>query len=471
MSYFQDSANIEANAMALEQVRQFVEQDRQRTLEELYEFLRIPSISAQPERTPDVRRAAEWLRGALERAGLEQARLIEGEGHPLVAAEWMHAPGKPTVLFYGHYDVQPPDPLDEWLSPPFAPEQRGDNLYARGVADDKGLTLIWVKALEALLAAGPLPVNVRVLCEGEEESNGHHLSQWLARHADEIPADAVVICDTEMFAPEWPAITVGLRGILYMELALEGAKTDLHSGSYGGAAPNPLQAAAEIITALKDRTGRILVPGFYDGVEPLSAAQREEWAALPFDEQAFRDRELGATASPGEPGYSILERLWARPTLEIHGIAGGYTGEGAKTVIPARATVKLSCRLAPHQDPAEIEALVGEAIQRAMPEGIRGSLKVLGSAPASVVDASHPFAALAKEALSDHFANPATSIRTGGSIPVVGEFTDHLKAPCLLLGFGLPDDNLHAPNEKLYMPNFWRGIVAVADLLLRLGKQ
>jgi acetylornithine deacetylase/succinyl-diaminopimelate desuccinylase-like protein len=457
--------------MALEQVRQFVEKNRQQTLEELYEFLRIPSISAQPESTPDVRRAAEWLREALERAGLEQARLIEGEGHPLVAAEWMHAPGKPVVLFYGHYDVQPPDPLDEWLSPPFTPEQRGDNLYARGVADDKGLTLIWVKALEALLANGPLPVNVRVLCEGEEETSGHHLSAWLAEHASEIASDAVIICDTEMFAPEWPAITVGLRGLLYMELDLEGAKTDLHSGSYGGAAPNALMAAAEIVTALKDRSGRIQIPGFYDDVEPVSEAQRKEWSALPFDETRFREEEIGASATPGEPGYGVLERLWARPTMEVHGIVGGYTGDGAKTVIPARAKVKFSCRLVPRQDPNKIRELVWNAIQQAMPEGIRGQLRVLGGSPASIVDADHPFVTVAKEAMSAHFQNPASSIRTGGSIPVVGEFTERLQAPCLLLGFGLPDDNLHAPNEKLYMPNFWRGIVAVADVLQRLGEQ
>lgn len=450
-------------------VKRYVESQRAQTLEQLHEFLRIPSISAQPEHSQNVWLAAEWLRQALERAGLHNSKLVEGEGHPLVTAEWLQAPGKPTVLFYGHYDVQPPDPLEEWLSPPFEPTHRGDNLYARGVADDKGLMLIWVKALEALAAQGDLPVNVRVLCEGEEESDGQHLKQWLQAHATDIPVDAVIICDTEMFAPEWPSITVGLRGILYLELLLEGAKTDLHSGSYGGVAPNPLHAAAEIITALKGSDGHIRVPGFYDSVEEVTKSQRDHWATLPFDENRFREEELGAAATPGEAEFGILERIWARPTLEIHGIAGGYTGEGAKTVIPARATVKLSCRLVPHQDPAKIEQLLRQAIDAAMPAGIRSTLKVLGASPASVVDAEHPFVKLASETLSSHFENPATAIRCGGSIPVVGEFTERLGTPCLLLGFGLPDDNLHAPNEKLYMPNFWRGIVAVADLLLRMG--
>lgn len=454
----------------LNRVRQYVEDQGPNMRADLEAFLRIPSISAQPEHAGDVRRGAEWLRDAMGRTGLENARLVEGNGHPLVAAEWMHAAGKPTVLFYGHYDVQPPDPIDEWISPPFEPEQRGDNLYARGVADDKGLLLIWLKALESLhRTTGGFPVNVRVLCEGEEETDGGHLTQWLADHAGEIPADAVVICDTEMFAPEWPSITVGLRGMLYAEMVLEGARGDLHSGTYGGAAPNPLMAAAEIITSLKDRSGRILIPGFYDDVIPVSDEERGQWAALPFDESAFREQEVGAPALVGEPGFTVLERIWARPTLEIHGIRGGYVGDGAKTVIPGRASVKLSFRLVPGQDPADLERKLRAAIQKATPLGIRSELEVLAASPANLVDPAHPYVHLALDTLSDHFENPATCIRAGGSIPVVGEFTERLRTPCLLLGFGLPDDHLHAPNEKLFLPNFWRGIPAVADLLLRLG--
>jgi acetylornithine deacetylase/succinyl-diaminopimelate desuccinylase-like protein len=456
---------------ALEQVREYVASHECVIAGELNEFLRIPSVSAQPAHDPDTRRAAEWLRASLVRAGLQNARLVEGEGQPLVMAEWLHAPGKPTVLFYGHYDVQPPDPVDEWLSPPFEPEVRGENLYARGVADDKGLLLIWLKALEAMHATtGGFPVNVRVLCEGEEESSGAHLSQWLAEHAAEVDCDAVVICDTEMFAPEWPAITVGLRGIVYAELHLEGARGDLHSGVYGGVAPNPLVAAAQIISALKAPDGRITVPGFYDDVREISDQEREQWRNLPFDENAYQQQELCATAMPGEPGYSVLERLWARPTLDVHGIRGGYTGDGAKTVIPASATVKLSCRLVPDQNPERVVETLQAAIAAATPEGISAKLTVLSASPASLVDPRHPYVRLALETLTAHFENPASCIRSGGAIPVVGEFREHLGAPSLMLGFGLPDDQLHAPNEKLYLPNFWRGIPAVADLLVRIGK-
>ncbi|MCC6262719.1 MAG: dipeptidase [Bryobacterales bacterium] len=446
------------------------EAGRHQTLEELKAFLRIPSISAQPEHKEDVRAAAEWLKSALERAGLEHARLIEGEGHPLVAADWLHASGKPTVLFYGHYDVQPPDPLDEWQSAPFEPELRGENLYARGAADDKGPTLLWVKALEALIASsGELPVNVRVLCEGEEESNGEHIAQWLDEHASEIPSDAVIVCDTEMFAKDWPSITVGLRGIVYVEIEVRGARADLHSGQYGGTAPNAVMAAAEIVTALKDRDGCIRVNHFFDDVIAPSEEELAQWAALPFDEEAYLEEEIGSTSLTGEPGYSVLERVWARPTLEVHGIRGGYTGEGSKTVIPARATIKLSCRLVPGQIAGDIVRRLEDALKLATPAGVTASLTVLGSAPASLVDPSHPCLKLALETMSAHFPNPASFIRSGGAIPIVGKFQSTLKAPCILFGFGLPDDNLHAPNEKFYIPNFWRGMEVIADYLRRLA--
>lgn len=451
-------------------LKTYLAEHRDSTLEELFAFLRIPSISAQPDRAGDVRAGAEWLRSALERAGLEKARLIEGNGHPLVAAEWLHAEGKPTVLFYGHYDVQPPDPLEEWHSAPFEPEVRGDNVYARGAADDKGPTLLWVKALEALMAtAGRLPVNVRVLCEGEEESSGAHISGWLREHAAELPCDAVVVCDTEMFAKDWPALTVGLRGILYTEIEVQGARSDLHSGQYGGAVPNALMAAAEIVTALKDREGRIRIPGFFDHVQAPSEGELRQWATLPFDEEAYCREEVGAIALTGEPEFSVLERVWARPTLEVHGIRGGYTGDGAKTVIPAKATIKLSCRLVPGQDPEHIERQLRAAVKAATPDGVSTALTVLGAAPASLVDPSHPYIRVALDTLSDHFPNPASAIRGGGAIPIVGEFQHALHVPCILFGFGLPDDNLHAPNEKFYLPNFWRGIEVMADYLNRLG--
>lgn len=466
------SATIRAESPMPSSLISHIEASRRQTLEELKEFLRIPSISAQPDRDGDVRSAAEWLKSALGRAGLENARLIEGEGHPLVAAEWLHADGKPTVLFYGHYDVQPPDPLDEWQSAPFEPELRGENLYARGAADDKGPTFLWVKAIEALMATtGELPVNVRVLCEGEEESNGGHISGWLENHANEIPSDAVVICDTEMFAEDWPSITVGLRGIVYVEIEVRGARSDLHSGQYGGAAPNAVMAAAEIVTALKDRDGRIRVNHFFDDVIAPSEEELAQWAALPFDEAEYLEHEIGSISLTGEPGYSVLERVWARPTLEVHGIRGGYVGEGSKTVIPAKATIKLSCRLVPGQIAGDIVRRLEDALKLATPAGVETSLTVLGCAPASLVDPSHPYLQLALNTMSAHFPNPATFIRSGGAIPIVGKFQSTLQVPCILFGFGLPDDNLHAPNEKFHMPNFWRGMEVIADFLQRVAKK
>ena len=330
----------------------YYEQHHQEYLEGLKTFLRIPSISTLSEHKPDIQRAAEFVRSELERAGLQQAQLITGEGNPLVYAEWLGAPGKPTILMYGHYDVQPPDPLDEWKSPPFEPDIRNDNIYARGSADDKGQTYILVKAVEGLLKQnGKLPVNVKFLIEGEEEVGGEHIESYVGSKPARLKSDAAVICDTEMFAPELPTICVGLRGIVYGELVVQGADHDLHSGVYGGVAPNPIQAIAEILCALKDRDGHILIPGFYDRVAPPSPKERHAWAQLPFNENEYREKEVGVKELTGEPEISLFERTWARPTLEVHGIRGGFTGEGAKTVIPARALAKISMRLVADQTP------------------------------------------------------------------------------------------------------------------------
>src|SRR5262249_12032802 len=321
-------------------------------LESLKQFLRIPSISTDPAHQSDIRRAVEFCASELREGGLSAVELIESErgGNPLVYGAGVGAPGRPRLLLYGHYDVRPPDPEEEWTSPPFEPTVRGANLYARGASDDKGQTYILFKAVESLLrTAGRLPVNVRFLVEGEEETGGEHISAYVASKPARLKADAAVICDTEMFAPELPTLCVGLRGIVYGELHVQGASHDLHSGVYGGAAPNPMQAAAEILCALKDRDGRILIPGFYDRVTPASDKEREAWARLPFDEAAYTRDEMGASELVGEPGVPLFERLWARPTLEVHGIRGGFTGEGAKTVIPARAVVKLSARLVADQ--------------------------------------------------------------------------------------------------------------------------
>ncbi len=438
-------------------------------LEGLKAFLRIPSISALSEHKGDIRRAADFVRSELQQAGLK-AELIEGRGNPLVYGEWWGAPGKPTILFYGHYDVQPPDPLDEWKSPPFEPEVRGGDLFARGAADDKGQVYLQIKAVERLLRRdGKLPVNVKFLIEGEEETGGEHIEAFVKTRPPKLAADAAVICDTEMFAPELPTICVGLRGMVYCELFVQGANHDLHSGVYGGAAPNPIQAVAEILCALKDRDGRIRIPGFYDRVQPPSPKERDAWARLPFDEKEYTEKEMGAHALVGEPGVPLFERLWARPTLEVHGIRGGFVGEGAKTVIPARATAKISMRLVADQRPDEAAEQLRAAINSACPRGVTAELKVLHTGAPSLTNPDNKFIHAAAEAMKQVFEKETVYIRSGGSIPIVGVFDQYLGIPSVMMGFGLPDDNLHAPNEKFHLPNFYRGIDAVERFLELVG--
>jgi acetylornithine deacetylase/succinyl-diaminopimelate desuccinylase-like protein len=440
-------------------------------LEGLKAFLRIPSISALSEHKPDIRRAAEFARNELQAAGMNSAQLIEGDGNPLVYAEWLGAPGKPTILFYGHYDVQPPDPLEEWKSPPFEPEVRGNDIFARGAADDKGQVYIQIKAVEGLLkTTGKLPVNVKFLLEGEEETGGEHIEAYVKTRPARLKADAVVVCDTEMFAPEVPTICVGLRGMVYYELFVEGANHDLHSGVYGGAAPNPIQAIAEILCALKDRDGHILIPGFYDRVVPPSAKEREAWARLPFDEEEYTETEMGASELVGEPEVPLFERVWARPTLEVHGVRGGFVGEGAKTVIPARATAKISTRLVADQRPEEAAEQLKAAVAAVCPKGVRAEVKVLHSGAPSLTNPDNRFIHAAADALRETFGQETVYVRSGGSIPVVGVFDQYLGIPSVMMGFGLPDDNLHAPNEKFHLPNFYRGIEAVARYLEILGR-
>ena len=449
----------------------YFEQHHQDYLEGLKAFLRIPSISTLSEHKSDIRKAAEFVRNELEKAGLQQAQLIEGEGNPLVYAEWLGAPGKPTLLLYGHYDVQPPDPLDEWKSPPFEPAIRNDNIYARGSADDKGQTFILMKAVEGLLKQnGKLPINVKFLIEGEEEVGGEHIEAYVKSKPARIQADAAVICDTEMFAPELPTICVGLRGMVYGELMVQGAGHDLHSGVYGGAAPNPIMAIAEILTTLKDRDGHIRIPGFYDRVQPPSAKEREAWASLPFDEREYKEKEVEVKELTGEPEIPLFERLWARPTLEVHGIRGGFIGEGAKTVIPARALAKVSLRLVAGQRPSEAIAQLQKAVAAACPKGVTAEFKLIHFAPPSLVNPDNRFIQSAAEAMKQVFGKETVYIRSGGSIPIVAAFDEFLGIPSVMMGFGLPDDNLHAPNEKLHLPNFFRGIEAVARYLEILGR-
>src|SRR5271156_3622246 len=348
-----------------------------RFLDELKTLLRIPSVSTLPEHKPDVLAVAQWLAKELTRIGMENVEVITTPGHPLVYADWLHAPStneksRPTCLCYGHYDVQPPDPLDEWKSPPFEPTERDGNLYARGAVDDKGQMYIHVKALEALLEANnsKLPINIRVILEGEEEVGGEQIARFIREHADRLKSDFALVSDTEMFAPELPTLCVGLRGMIYTEIEARGAKSDLHSGMYGGAAPNPFIALAQIIAQLKDSAGRILIPGFYDAVKTPSLDELNAWKSLPFNEEHYRTSEVGSRELSGEPGFSVLERCWVRPTMDVHGMPGGFIGAGAKTVIPAKATAKISFRLVPDQNPQEAFAQYKSYVESLRPKGV-----------------------------------------------------------------------------------------------------
>ena len=451
-----------------------------RFLAELKDLLRIPSISTLPEHQADCRRAAELLAAELKRIGMENVRLIEaqvpangapsGEGHPLVYADWLHAPGKPTVLVYAHYDVQPPDPLDEWLSPPFEPAERNGNLYARGAVDDKGQLWIEMKALESLLAGtGKLPLNVRVLFEGEEEVGGEGIAAFVSSNPPELKSDFALVCDTELFAPGLPTLCVGLRGMIYTEIEVRGAKTDLHSGQYGGAAPNPFVALAQVIARLKDENGQILIPGFYDGIVPPSAEELAAWRSLPFDEEEYRKAEVGSKQLVGESGYSVLERTWARPTLDVHGMPGGFTGAGAKTVIPAKALAKVSMRLVAGQTPARSFALYRNFVEKIAPAGVELDVRLIHQGDACLVPVDNAYIRAATRALGEVWGRDTVFIRSGGSIPIVGDFARHLGLPSVMMGFGLPDDNLHAPNEKFNLKNFELGIVSTIRFLEEAG--
>jgi acetylornithine deacetylase/succinyl-diaminopimelate desuccinylase-like protein len=454
-------------------VFEYYHENRDRFLQGLTSLLKIPSISTLPEHKPDIRRAVEFLANELREMGMKNVEIIEGKAsqHPLLYAEWLEAPGRPTLLLYGHYDVQPPDPLEEWVSPPFEPAIRNDNLYARGAVDDKGQVYLLLKAVEGFLkTAGKLPINIKFLLEGEEEVGGEHIEEYVAAQPERLKADAALICDTEMFAPELPTITTGLRGLVYTELEARGAAHDLHSGSYGGAAPNPFQALAEMVNKLKGPDGKIRIPGFYQRVKKPSAKELAAWKRLPFKEKEFLQKEVGASALTGEKGYSVLERLWARPTLEVHGFRGGFSGEGAKTVIPAVGVAKISMRLVPDMDPKEVIRQYTNYVKKITPKGIKTAVRVISSAPASVVSTESRWIAAAAEAMEQVFKNKTVYIRSGGSIPIVGVFQKSLKIPSVMMGFGLPDDNLHAPNEKFYLPNFYRGIDAVGRYLELLGQ-
>jgi len=451
----------------------FARENHQRFLDELKDLLRIPSVSTLQEHKSDVQKAADFVAAELRRIGMENVEVIPTQGHPLIYADWLHAPGKPTALCYAHYDVQPPDPLDEWLSPPFEPTERNNNIYARGAVDDKGQLWMEIKAVEALMKGhdGRLPLNVKFIIEGEEEVGGESIAKYVRQEKAKLRADFALVCDTELFAPDLPTLCVGLRGLVYTEIEAVGPKTDLHSGMYGGVAPNPFFGLIEIISQLKDSKGRILIPGFYRDVKKPSADELKAWKRLPFKEEHYRKTEVGSKVLTGEPGFSVLYRTWARPTLEVHGMPGGFTAPGAKTVIPARASAKVSMRLVPNQDPADILRRYTNYVKKLTPKGIETKIKVWSKGPACVVGTNNPYIKAATEAMHDVFKKDTVFIRSGGSIPIVTDFQDVLKIPSVMMGFGLPDDNLHAPNEKMHLPNFFRGIEAVSRYLELLANQ
>ena len=449
----------------------FVEQNKTRLLDELKTFLRIPSVSTLPEHVPDVRRAAEFVADSMKTAGLENIEIIATAKHPLVYGDWLHAPGKPTVLCYGHYDVQPPDPLDEWISPPFEPVVRDGNLYARGSADDKGQMYMHIKAVEALLSTtGTLPVNLKFLIEGEEEVGGESVAKFVAENPAKLKADVALVSDTELFAEGLPTLCIGLRGLIYTEIEARGPARDLHSGMYGGAAPNAVFGLIELLAKMKDATGKIQIPGMYDDVEPPTPEEKRSWEHLPFDEKDFLKDEVGSTQLTGEPGYSVMERTWARPTLEVHGIAGGFTGAGAKTVIPARATAKVSMRMVPNQNPEKIIGAYKKFVADNTPAGIQTEVRVLSWGPAIMVNPDHPAIHVAAGAFRDILEKETVFIRSGGSIPIVGDFAKHMGIPTILMGFGLPDDGLHSPNEKYKVANYYAGIMTIAHFFEQYGQ-
>jgi acetylornithine deacetylase/succinyl-diaminopimelate desuccinylase-like protein len=448
----------------------FVETNHDRFLDELKTFLRIPSISTLPEHGSDVERAARFVADSLRAAGLENVGIIPTQRHPLVYADWLHAPGKPTVLCYGHYDVQPADPLGEWKSPPFEPEIRDGSIYARGSADDKGQMYMHLKAVETLRAVnGTLPLNLRFLIEGEEEVGGGSIASYVAQNPQKLKADVALVSDTALYAPGMPTLCIGLRGLVYMEVEATGPARDLHSGLYGGAAPNAVFALIELLAKAKNARGEIRVPGIYDDVEPPAPAEKESWANLPFKEKEFLKKEVGSTKLTGESKYSVLERIWARPTLEVHGIAGGFTGAGSKTVIPAKATAKVSIRLVPRQDPDKVIASFRQFVEKNTPRGTKMEVRVLTASPGLMVNPDHPAIQVAARAFSDIFQKPTVFIRSGGSIPIVGDFATHLGIPTILMGFGLPDDGLHSPNEKYSLENYYKGIMTIAHFFEEYG--
>ena len=444
--------------------------EEQRIRSELDEFLRIPSVSARSEHNADMKRCAEWLATRIKSLGMESS-VHQTPGHPIVLGEWRLAGAKaPTVLVYGHYDVQPVEPLELWTSPPFEPTVRDGKLFARGSVDDKGQLYIHLKAAEALMRTrGRLPINLVFLAEGEEEVGSDNLADFVEANASRLKADAVLISDSAMFAPGQPSILSSLRGIAYFQIDVVGPAQDLHSGSYGGAVVNPAMALARILSTMHDAKGRVAIKGFYDKVRKWDKKSRDAIKKLKFSDRHFL-KETGASASGGEIGFGTLERIWSRPTCEVNGLLSGYTGEGAKTVLPSKAMAKVSCRLVPDQDPKQIEKLVRAHVKRVAPKGVKADVTYIHGGKPWRAELSGPLYDAARVSLTAAFGKEPVIVGEGGSIPVVGDFDRVLKAPVLLMGFGLPGENAHAPDEWISVENFTKGLRAVATLYEELGR-
>lgn len=449
---------------------QTLEDKREEHLQELKAFLSIPTVSSLSEHTDDVKKGAEWVANALKRAGMENVEIMPTERHPVVYGDWLKAEGKPTVLIYGHYDVQPVDPIDLWETPPFEADIRDNKIYARGATDDKGQVFMHIKALEVLLHKNEeLPLNFKFCIEGEEEIGSPNLDPFVEKHQDLLAADVLVVSDNPMLEKGKPTVCYGLRGLTGLQIDVKGAKGDLHSGLYGGTVQNPIHALAELLASMHNEDGRITVDGFYDKVEPLKDEEREEYKALNFDEEKMR-KELDVPELFGEKGYSSLERTWVRPTLEVNGIYGGFQGEGIKTVLPSEAHAKITCRLVPDQDPVEIADLIRKHIASHTPSGVTVETTLFDQAKPFVTPYDHPAIQAAGRALEKSYGVSPAIIRMGGSIPVVETFSQLLKLPVVMLGFGLPDENLHAPNEHFHLENFDKGLETLCDYWFELEK-
>lgn len=453
----------------LQQLDAYFAEHREEHLNELKEFLRIPSISSLSEHKGDIQNAAQWLANAFDKLNLENISITQTAGHPVVYADWLHAEGKPTILFYGHYDVQPVDPLNLWDSNPFDPTIRDNKLFARGASDDKGQVFMHLKMIEALFATtGTLPVNVKFIYEGEEEIGSPNLPAFVEEHKEKLAADLILISDTGLYGPGKPAVCYGLRGLTGIQIDVRGAKGDLHSGLYGGGVQNAIHALAEILASFRDEHGTIQVEGFYDKVLPLTEEEREAYRALGFDEESVKD-EVGVKELFGEAGYSYLERTWARPTLEVNGVFGGFSGEGIKTVLPAEAGAKITCRLVPNQEPEEIVALLKAHVEKHKPTGVEVAISEFDKGRPFLTPFDHPFIQAAGRSYEKVYNVPTAYTRGGGSIPIVAAFDEILELPVVLMGFGLSSENFHAPNEHFHLENFDKGLRVLSDYLFEVA--